>query len=77
MEYKVKYEDNTGGGDSVETYQSEEAAEAAIAEELEEVKEYFRGRDYDYGEFGREDGLATEIWACGDDEYASWTRLWK
>lgn len=76
MEYKVRYEDNTGGNDSVEKYASEEEAEAAILEELEEVKEYFRGREYHFGDFATDEGLATEIWACGDDEYASWTRLW-
>ena len=77
IEFKVKYEDNTGGNDSIETYQCEEAAEAAIDEELENVKEYFRGREYDYGEFCGKDGLTTEIWVCGGNEYARWIRLWK
>ena len=75
-EYKVRYHDNTGCGDSVESYSTEDAAEAAIRGELELVKEYFRGRDYDYADFYYEDGLTTEIWVSGDDEYASWTRLW-
>ena len=65
---KVKYYDNTGSGDSVAEYASKEEARAAIDEELEIVKEYFEGRDYDYADFGNK----VEIWACGDDEYASW-----
>ena len=77
MEYKVMYQDNTGCNDSIDCYSTEEEAEAAIEEELNQVKEFFRGRSYHFGVFVREEGLATEIWACGDDEYASWTRLWK
>lgn len=75
--FAVRYEDNTGCEDSIAYYATEEEAEAAIEEELNQVMEFFRGRDYRFGVFGREEGLATEIWACGDDEYASWTRLWK
>lgn len=73
MKYKVKYEDNTGNDDCIETYESEEAAEKAIDEELNNYKEYMRPVGYDYGDFGSK----TEIWVPGGDEYASWERLWK
>lgn len=73
QKFGVKYEDNTGGGDSVEYYDTEDAAEEAIEEELESVKEYYQGIDYDYGDFGDK----TEFWVSGQDEYACWTRLWK
>lgn len=73
MEYKVKYEDNTGNGDSIEVYKTEVEAEKAIDEELENCKEYFQSVGYDYGDFGNK----TEIWVPGGNEYASWERLWK
>lgn len=75
-EYRVKYEDNTGNGDGIDIYASEEEAEAAIEEELDNVKEVFQSLGYDYGESYSEGGLRTEIWVPGGDEYASWTRLW-
>lgn len=70
--YGVRYEDNTGPEDAVSYYDTAEQAEAAIEEELDSVKEWFRGRDYDYADFGSK----TEIWECGGHEYASWDRLW-
>lgn len=72
MEYKVKYTDNTGCGDSIDEYNTIEEAEAAIEEELNNVKEYWQSLDYDYGDFGTK----TEIWISGGDQYASWERLW-
>jgi hypothetical protein len=72
MKYKVKYEDSSGGDDFIETYETEEAAEKAIAEDLENVKEWFQSMGYDYGDFGTK----TEIWVPGGDQYASWERLW-
>lgn len=77
MRYDVLYEDSTGINTDIQMFDTEEEAEAAIDKQLEEVKEYFRGRDYDYGEFVTERGIATEIWDCAGDECASWTRLWK
>lgn len=73
MKYDVKYEDNTGNGDGVESYNTEQEAEAAIQEELENTKEYLQSLGYDYGDFGRK----TEIWVPNGNEYASWKRLWK
>lgn len=75
LDYKVRYEDNTGCV-STNHYKSKEAAEAAIEEELEELKEYFRGRYYNYGEFTTDDGVATKIWEYDGDEYAIWVRQW-
>ena len=72
MKYKVKYEDNLGNNDSVEEYETIEAAEHAIEEELENCKEYLQSLGYDYGDFGNK----TEIWVPGGDQYASWERLW-
>ena len=73
MEYKLKYYDNIGGEDDITSYATEEEAEAAIEEELENVKEYFQSVEYDYGDFGAN----TEFWVKGGDEYAVWERLWK
>lgn len=39
--FKVKYEDNSGCESSVDEYETEEAAEKAIEEELDDVKEWF------------------------------------
>ena len=72
MKFKVKYEDNLGNDDFIEEYETEEAAEQAIAEELDNCKEYLKDSDYDYGDFGNK----TEIWVPGGNEYASWERLW-
>lgn len=71
--FKVKYEDNTGNEDRVDSYESEEAAEKAIEEELDNCKEYMQSMGYDYGDFGRK----TEIWVPGGNEHASWERLWQ
>lgn len=71
--FKVKYEDNTGNDDRIDAYESEEAAEKAINEELDNCKEYMQSMGYDYGDFGRK----TEIWVPGGNEYASWERLWQ
>ena len=73
MKYEVKYEDNTGNDNRIEIYESEEAAEKAIDEELDNCKEYMQSMGYDYGDFGNK----TEIWVPGGAEYASWERLWK
>lgn len=77
-EYPVKYTDNTGDGDDIIIFGSVEDAEAAIDEELKNIKALFleKGLDYNYGDFVTDEGLVTEIWACGNDDYASWTRLW-
>lgn len=71
--FGVFYTDNEGN-DSIESYASEEAANAAIAEELEQVKEELRsdGWEYDCGDFG----TRTDIWTPGNDKYASWERMW-
>lgn len=71
MKYKVKYEDSEGF-DEIMEFDTEEEAEQAIEEELENCKEWFQSLDYDYGDFGSK----TEIWVSGDDQYASWERLW-
>lgn len=71
--FKVKYEDNTGNEDRVDSYESEETAEKAIEEELDNCKECMQSMGYDYGDFGNK----TEIWVPGGNEYASWERLWK
>ena len=71
--YKVKYEDNTGNNDGITTYETEEDAEKAIEEELENCKEWMQSKGYDYVNFGNK----TEIWVPGGNEYASWKRLWK
>lgn len=72
MKYKVRYEDNAGTNDWIDEYETEEAAENAIKEELENCKEYLQSLGYDYGEFGNK----TEIWVPGDCIYVSWERLW-
>lgn len=72
MKYKVRYNDYTGTNDSIDEYETEETAENAIEEELENYKEYLQSLGYDYGDFGNK----TEIWVSGGDEYASWERLW-
>ena len=72
MKYKVRYSDNTSANDWIDEYETEEAAENAIEEELENCKEYLQSLGYDYGDFGNK----TEIWAPGGNEYASWERLW-
>lgn len=71
--YKVKYEDNSGNDDGITTYNTEEDAEKAIEEELENCKEWMQSKGYNYGDFGRK----TEIWIPGGNEYASWERLWQ
>ena len=72
MKYKVRYSDNTSANDWIDEYETEEAAENAIEEELENCKEYLQSLGYDYGDFGNK----TEIWVPGSNEYASWERLW-
>lgn len=66
--YKVKYTDNTGNNDSIQEYSTKEKAMEAINSELDEVREYFKGRNYDYGESGNK----TEIWDEDGGEYACW-----
>lgn len=72
MKYKVKYEDN-GGHDDIMEFNTEEEAEKAIEEDLENCKEYCQSLDYDYADFGNK----TEFWVSGGNEYASWERMWK
>ena len=72
MKYKVRYEDNTSANDWIDEYETEEAAENAIEEELKNCKEYLQSLGYDYGDFANK----TEIWVPGGNEYASWERLW-
>ena len=72
MKYKVRYSDNTSTNDWIDEYETEEAAENAIEEELENCKEYLQSLGYDYGDFGNK----TEIWVHGGNEYAFWERLW-
>ena len=72
MKYKVRYSDNTSANDWIDEYETEEAAENAIEEELENCKEYLQSLGYDYGDFGNK----TEIWVPDSNEYASWERLW-
>lgn len=73
MKYKVRYEDNTGIDNCIMEFYSEEEAENAIEEDLNNCKEYCQSLDYDYADFGNR----TEFWVSGGDEYASWERLWK
>ena len=42
MKYKVRYSDNTSANDWIDEYETEEAAENAIEEELENCKEYLQ-----------------------------------
>lgn len=72
MEYKVKYTDNTGIDNRIMVFNTEEEAENVIEEELNNVKEYYKDRDYNYADFGNK----TEFWISGDDEYCSWERMW-
>ena len=72
MKYKVRYSDNTSANDWIDEYETEEAAENAIEEELENCKEYLQSLGYNYGDFGNKTG----IWVSGGNEYASWERLW-
>lgn len=72
MKYKVRYSDNTSANDWIDEYETEEAAENAIEEELKNCKEYLQSLGYDYGDFGNK----TEIWVPGGNEYTSWERLW-
>lgn len=65
---KVKYTDNTGNNESEQFYDTKELAVQAVEKELEEAKEYFRGRNYDYGDFGNK----TEIWDRDGNDYACW-----
>lgn len=66
--YRVKYTDNTGNNDSIQKYQTREQAIKSISHDFNEVKEYFKGRNYDYGDFGNK----TEIWDKDGNEYACW-----
>ena len=54
-------------------FNTEEAAENSIKEDLENCKEYCQSLEYDYGDFGNK----TEFWVKSGDEYASWERMWK
>lgn len=65
MKYRVKYEDNSGNCCIME-FNTEEKAEAAIEEDLENCKEYCQSLDYDYADFGRK----TEFWVSGGNDYA-------
>ena len=76
--YKVQYEDNTGANTSVEEFDSIEAAEAEIEKEFDEVKEYFKGRDYDYGDFVDHDGIPyKEIWDSDSGEFVRWYKYYE
>lgn len=68
--YRVKYEDSTQNGNAVDVYSSEEEAEKAIAEELDDVMHILNGYNC------RKDGRKTTIWVPGGKEFASWERLW-
>ena len=70
--YKVKYTDSTGNNDSIQDYLTKKEAIEAIDYELDEVKEYFKGRNYDYGESNK-----TEIWDKDGSEYACWEIIQK
>ena len=71
--YKVKYTDSTGNNDSIQDYLTKKEAIEAIDYDLDEVKEYFKGRNYDYGESGNK----TEIWDKDGSEYACWEIIQK
>ena len=71
--YKVKYTDSTGNNDSIQDYLTKKEAIEAIDYELDEGKEYFKGRNYDYGESGNK----TEIWDKDGSEYACWEIIQK
>ena len=71
--YKVKYTDSTGNNDSIQDYLTKKEAIEAIDYELDEVKEYFKARNYDYGESGNK----TEIWDKDGSEYACWEIIQK
>ena len=76
--YKVEYVDNIISDTSVEEFDSIEAAEAVIEKELDEVKEYFKGRDYDYADFVDHDGISyKEIWDSDSGEFARWYRYYE
>ena len=68
-EVKVKYTDNTGCDDSVNSYFTKEEALNAIAEDLTGCKaDHFRDKNYDYTDVGEK----TEIWDKDGDDYACW-----
>lgn len=78
--FEVFYDDNTGCAEPIAIqFESERDAENFIEEQLENVKQSYLeyGIEYDYGDFYNEYGnVVTEIWAVGNDGWASWTRLW-
>lgn len=71
--YEVRFTDNTGCNDSIESYNTEAEAEAAIREELQMVEDSWKSKGYDYSKIGK----VTEIWVPGGDQYAIWERLWQ
>ena len=75
MAYDVKFVDNLGSEDCIQTFETEQEAEKSIIEDMENVKTYFesRGNAVRCTDFGNK----TEIWESGQDGYASWERLWK
>lgn len=70
--FNVLYTDNDGE-DCYLGFDTEEEAENDIEEDLNNIKEYHKYDDYDYGDFGTK----TEFWISDSDVYASWERLWK
>ena len=77
--YRVRYEDNNGCNDSTETYDTEDEAEAAIEEEMETVIGAYSkiGLNYNYYDYGTNNGMITEVYVPGQDLYTRWCRLWK
>lgn len=77
MKFEVRYDDNFGGNDFTQFFDTEEEAENFIEEDFQATKEMFEGEglDYHYADFGTN----TEIWEIGGDRYASWERcnFWK
>lgn len=70
---KVKYTDNTDYRDEM-FFSDMESAKKYIEEELDNTKEYFDGRDYDYSDYPYGNGgMMTKIWDNYSDEWAMWT----
>lgn len=73
MAYIVEFEDNEGN-DGFDEFSSEFAANAAIQDDLEYVKQEFYNehKEYDWADFG----YKVEIWEVGGDKYVGWRRAW-
>lgn len=72
MKYKIRYINNVDPEDCIVEFNTEEEAERFIEEGLNLCKEYNKGYEYDYADFGN----TTEFWVCDDVEYYSWERMW-